>query len=47
MVITKINNEPVESVEHLTGKLNDKNNSGVLLEVLTESGKREYVGFGL
>jgi hypothetical protein len=46
MIITKINNEPVQSVEHLTGKLNSKN-SGVLLEVLTESGKRDYVGFGL
>lgn len=46
MVITKINNEPVQSVEHLTGKLNNKN-SGVLLEVLTESGKKDYVGFGL
>jgi Do/DeqQ family serine protease len=46
MVITKINNEPVESVEQLTSKLNNKN-SGVLLEVLTESGKKDYVGFGL
>lgn len=46
MIITKINNEPVQSVEHLTEKLNSKN-SGVLLEVLTESGKKDYVGFGL
>lgn len=46
MTITKINNEPVTSVEQLTGRLNSKN-SGVLLEVLTESGKRDYVGFGL
>jgi len=46
MVITKINNEAVETVEQLTSKLNKKN-SGVLLEVLTESGKKEYVGFGL
>lgn len=46
MVITKINNEVVETVEQLTSKLNKKN-SGVLLEVLTESGKKEYVGFGL
>ena len=47
MVITKINNESVESVEQLTSKLNNKNTTGVLLEVLTESGKRDYVGFGL
>lgn len=46
IVITKINNEPVTSVEQLTEKLN-KGNTGVLLEVLTQSGRKEYVGFGL
>ena len=46
MVITKINNEAVTSVEQLTSKLNNRNR-GVLLEILTESGKRDYVGFGL
>jgi Do/DeqQ family serine protease len=46
MVITKVNNELISTVEQLTAKLNNKN-SGVLLEVLTESGKRDYVGFGL
>ena len=46
MVITKVNNELITSVEQLTTKLNNKN-SGVLLEVLTESGKKDYVGFGL
>jgi serine protease Do len=46
MVITKVNNELITNVEQLTLKLNNKN-SGVLLEVLTESGKRDYVGFGL
>lgn len=46
MVITKINNEPVRSVEQLTTKLN-AGNTGVLLEVLTESGQKAYVGFGL
>ncbi len=46
MVITKINNEPVTSVEHLTNKLNNRNR-GVLLEILTESGRKDYVGFGL
>lgn len=47
MTITKINNEGVTSVEQLTNKLNDKSNKGVLLEILTESGKKEWVGFGL
>jgi serine protease Do len=46
MVITKINNEPVRSVEQLTEKLNT-GNSGVLLEILTETGRKEYIGFGL
>lgn len=47
MTITKINNEVINSVEQLTSKLNDKSNKGVLLEILTESGKKEWVGFGL
>jgi S1-C subfamily serine protease len=46
MIITKVNNEPIETVEQLTGKLNGVN-KGVLLEVLSESGKKEYFGFGL
>jgi Do/DeqQ family serine protease len=46
MVITKINNEPIENVGQLTNKLNGSNN-GVLLEILTESGRKDYVGFGL
>ncbi len=46
MIITKVNNEPVSSVEQLTTKLNGKN-KGVLLEVMTESGRKDYVGFGL
>ena len=46
MIITKVNNEPVNSVEQITDKLNN-GNSGILLEVLTQSGKKEYVGFGI
>jgi len=46
MIITKINNETINSVEQLTAKLNSLNR-GVLLEIMTESGKRDYVGFGL
>lgn len=46
MIITKVNNEPITSVEQLTNKLNGVNR-GILLEILTESGRKEYVGFGL
>jgi len=46
MIITKINNEPVESVEQLTSKLST-GNKGILLEVMTKSGKKDYIGFGL
>lgn len=46
MYITKIDNQPVESVEFLTSRLNNSD-KGVLLEVLSGSGKKDYVGFGL
>lgn len=46
MVITKVNNETIETVEQLTNKLNGVNR-GILLEILTESGRKDYVGFGL
>jgi serine protease Do len=46
MVITKINNEPVESVEQVSKKLNGIN-TGVLIEALTSSGKVQHYGFGL
>jgi S1-C subfamily serine protease len=45
-IITKVNNETISSVEQLTAKLNDQNR-GILLEIMSESGRREYVGFGL
>ncbi len=45
-IITKINNEAIETVEQLTTKLNGMNR-GILLEIMSESGKRDYVGFGL
>lgn len=47
MVITKLNNDKVQSVEQLTGFLKNSKNRGVLLEVMTDSGKKDYVGFGL
>ncbi|MBI1838021.1 MAG: PDZ domain-containing protein [Flavobacteriia bacterium] len=46
-VIVKVNNEVIESVEQLTNKLNNQGNRGVLLEIITQSGMREYKGFGL
>lgn len=46
MIITKMNNEMISSVEQLTSKLNNAK-GGVLLEVMTESGRKDYVGFGL
>lgn len=46
MIITKINQQPVTSVEQLTAELN-KGGKGVLLEIMSKSGKKDYVGFGL
>lgn len=47
MIITKINNKEVETVQQLTSILNGKTEGGVLLEVLTPSGQKNYIGFGL
>lgn len=47
MIVTKVNNEKVTSVEQLTSILNSNQNRGILLEILTESGRKDYVGFGL
>lgn len=46
VIITKINNEVVKSIEQLTSKLNDSNR-GILLEIMSSSGRKDYVGFGL
>ncbi|HIP32587.1 MAG TPA: Do family serine endopeptidase [Crocinitomicaceae bacterium] len=46
MAVTKINNVAIESIEQLTNKLTSSNN-GVLLEIITENGIKDYVGFGL
>ncbi len=45
-IITKVNNETISSVEQLTSKLNGESR-GILLEIMSESGRRDYVGFGL
>ena len=46
VIISKINNEPVKTIEQLTSKLNDSNR-GILLEIMSSSGRKDYVGFGL
>ena len=45
-IITKVNNDPVDNIEELTSKLNGVNR-GVLLEIVTPSGARDYKGLGL
>ena len=46
VIISKINNEPVKTIEQLTSKLNDSNR-GILLEIMSSCGRKDYVGFGL
>jgi len=46
VIITRINNEPIEHVEQLTNRLNS-NNKGVLLEIIRRNGRKDYIGFGL
>jgi serine protease Do len=46
MIITKVNNETIHTVEQLTSKLNQRSR-GILLEIITETGRKEYRGFGL
>lgn len=46
MIITKINNQAVSSAEELTNKLRGSN-KGVLLEVMTRAGMKDYVAIGL
>lgn len=45
-IITKVNQTQIESVEQLTRILNSAK-GGILLEIASESGKKEYIGFGL
>jgi S1-C subfamily serine protease len=46
MVITRVNNEKINSVNELNEILTKKT-GGILLEIVTQSGKKEYIGFGL
>lgn len=46
MVITKIDHDPIETVEELTTKLS-VSGKGVLVEYLTKSGKKDFIGIGL
>lgn len=47
MIVTKVNNDKVSTVEQLISILNSNQSRGILLEILTESGRKDYVGFGL
>lgn len=47
IIITKVNNEPVKNVKQLIAYINSNESKGILLEVVTPSGKKDYVGFGL
>ncbi len=46
IVITKVNNKPIQSAEELVNILNNSKD-GVLLEVIHKDGNKDYVGFGL
>ncbi len=46
MIITKINNDRIQSVEQLTNKLRTISKEGVLLEIMTESGIKDYIAVG-
>ena len=45
-IITKINRQPIESVNQLVSILG-KSKSGILIEGIYENGKREFHGFGI
>lgn len=46
IIITKVNNKPITSVEEFVNLLNTSKD-GVLLEVVHKNGKKDYIGFGL
>jgi serine protease Do len=46
MVITRVNNEKIYGVSDLFSRL-EKKSGGILLEIVTQTGRREYIGFGL
>jgi serine protease Do len=46
MIITRINNEKIYTINDVKEKINKKN-EGILLEIVTQSGRKEYIGFGL
>ena len=47
MIVRKVNNKEVNSVEELTTYLKNEGNNGILLEIMMENGEVDYVGFGL
>ena len=44
MIITKVNNELIQTIEQLTNKLN-QGSSVVWLEVISSTGEKLFVGF--
>jgi serine protease Do len=46
MFLTKIDHDPIDNVQEATEKLSKKG-KGVLLEYMTKSGKRDFIGLGL
>ena len=46
MYITKIDHDPIDNVQEATEKLSKKG-KGVLLEYMTKSGRRDFIGIGL
>ena len=46
MIVTKINNDRIQTVEQLTDKLRTISKEGVLLEIMTESGAKDYIAVG-
>ncbi|MBI2259432.1 MAG: trypsin-like peptidase domain-containing protein [Flavobacteriia bacterium] len=46
MVLTKIDHDPIDTVEEATEKLGRKG-KGVLIEYLTKSGRKDFIGIGL
>ncbi|MCB0479206.1 MAG: Do family serine endopeptidase [Crocinitomicaceae bacterium] len=46
IVISKVNNKPIESVEEFVNILNSEKD-GILLEVIHTDGRKDFVGFGL
>ena len=45
-IITKVNNEPITSIGQFQKVISKNNSGGILLEIVTQTGRKEYIGFG-